>query len=101
MSSSSTSETSESLSTGGNIYVEGIDLVPDCSGEYYINGSGGGKDMYQSSDNKFIICWKDTMGRWELIEFATAKYWFRSDENIFGEFSPHGDRQGNPLVRGK
>jgi len=98
-SSSSISETSESLSSGGNIYVNGSNLIPDCSGTYYLNGSGGGKPIYQRLDNMFMICWKETFGRWEIIEFATAKCWHRENEDIFGEFEPHGNTQGNPMVR--
>ena len=101
-SSSSISETSESLSSGGNILVfhqYGSPLIPDCSGEYYLNGSGGGKSIYQRLDNMFMICWKETFGRWEIIEFATAQCWHRENLDIFGEFEPHGNTQGNPMVR--
>ena len=100
-SSSSTSESSESLSSGGNILVDGIDLIPDCSGSYCLKGTCSDKPIYQRLDDKFMICWKETFGRWELIEFATAQYWFRNDVDIVGEFSPHCDVKGNPIISEK
>ena len=92
------SEEDDSTSSGDNIYVYGDGLIPDCSGAYRLNGSGGGKPMYQRLDNCFIIQWKDTFGRWELIDFATAQHWERSNEDVFGEFSPSGDSQGHPMI---
>ena len=72
-------------------------LTPDATGNYYANGTYGGKTMYFRMDGAFDVFWE--FDKWDLYDyFDPNSFWDRSGANIAGTYNPQGTAIGTATV---
>jgi len=74
---------------------------PDCKGNYWYQGSFGGKTCYRRQDSVWFLWWDMFLLEWHISNVLGTDddtFWANVDPNVIGTYLPGGFTTGNAIT---